>query len=442
MAYYYVRDNGTFTGTATGDTARETTARTGEWDTTVANSFESIYACMNTSGTAVAQGDIIYVASDHDHTYTSATISLKGGVFSVDVTAQDQYLKGAAEESTGLFDIGAATSASINGVNIGRTNPSYFSGIHAELIYSDASMYNTGTSQGKDIEIKSDGCLVKFKDADIDFSGTGQSIQLSSATVIFDGVSNTGDKVTNLFDLVGNGTATVIVTNTDLDSLCSSVIFQVATIDDDALNATFHRCKLPVSFNWMSSNLLNVFSIKVTSCDNGDGYHYFYQADRHGEVEEDTSNYLSGTYDGTNGFSALMSSNTESTIESPLRYKLIEIPSQDLTSEKVIRVNLVTDNVQLTNTEFWIEVVYPDNTDLALGKIITSRNGDILATGTNLSLDKDNTWTSPSLTTPLEQYVQKTIPALSNVDNGNVEIYVHLAKPSTDVWVDPLVERT
>lgn len=437
MAYFYVRDNGTFVGTATGDTARETTARTGAWDTTAANSFESIYACMNTSGTAVAQGDIIYVASDHDHSYTSVVISLKGGVFSVDVTAQDQYLKGATEESAALFDIGAVTSASINGVNIGRTASSYFSGIHAELVFSDASMYNLGVSQGRDIEITSDGGLVNFKNANIDFAGTGQSIQLAAGTVVLDGVSSTGDKVANLFDLIGSGTSTLKVINTDLDSLLYSTVFLDSTIEDDAVNASFHRCKLPASFTWFSHNLLNIYSIKVTSCDNGDGYHYFYQADRNGEAEEDTSNYLSATYDGTNGFSALMSSNSETSIGSPLRYKLIDIPAQDLEAEVDYTINF-SGPAALTDTQFFIEAVKPDATTQALGIVDnSSRNTDIIGSGTtHTTYSGVPTWTGTAGAVNYEDTI--TITGMAGVDNGLVEIWANLTEPNIDVWCDPL----
>lgn len=68
----------------------------------------------------------------------------------------------------------------------------------------------------------------------------------------------------------------------------------------------------------------------------------------------------------------------------------------------------------------------------------TTRPDNILATGTAHHTDSTNVWTE-ALTTPVQQYEEILIPALSNVTNGNIDIYVNLALASTDVWVCPKV---
>lgn len=176
-------------------------------------------------------------------------------------------------------------------------------------------------------------------------------------------------------------------------------------------------------------------SVVAESVDSGDGYQYFEHHYYNGVISEDESIDRQGgaTYDGTNLFSALFEPNTDVNIYSPLRFKLAELFFDDLSSDTTLTVYL-TSAASLTDTEFWLEIEHPDSTDLALGTLASTRNSDVLATGTTLSAGAQ-TWNSERA----EDYkVAHTISAITS-GKGPVTVWACLAK-DTDVNVCPKVE--
>jgi len=101
-----------------------------------------------------------------------------------------------------------------------------------------------------------------------------------------------------------------------------------------------------------------------------------------------------------------------------------------------VRVEVLTDDVTLTDGDFWIEANYLGNASYPLGSIESSAKADILATAANLSTSSED-WTTTDLSSPTKQYVDLTFTPQKS---GPIEIVACLAKASTTVYVDPDVE--
>jgi hypothetical protein len=162
-----------------------------------------------------------------------------------------------------------------------------------------------------------------------------------------------------------------------------------------------------------------------------------------GSVTSDTAIDRSGgaSYDGTNLFSVLMSTNTS--VEErrfPLRFKLWE-GIVDLTSAVTFTVHTLQDaGTVMQNEDFWIEVEHPDSTDLALGVTDTSSKVGLLATAANLTSSSE-TWNGASGSEDKRQ-VAVTVSAITGASAVPVTVWANLARPSTDLNVCPKVEQS
>jgi len=172
-------------------------------------------------------------------------------------------------------------------------------------------------------------------------------------------------------------------------------------------------------------------------------YHNFARYSYRGIAKESTTVYLNASYDGTNKYSLLFESLVTSTPNS-LQNKLCELPAQDLSvTDTTYRVNLLLDTdtaATLTDTNCWVELSHNDNNSLALGKIVSSRNNDILVVGTELTPSAE-VWqgTLPTNTKAYQIDITLSAASLPNVTNGSVVIYLNLAVANTDVYACPAV---
>jgi hypothetical protein len=103
-------------------------------------------------------------------------------------------------------------------------------------------------------------------------------------------------------------------------------------------------------------------------------------------------------------------------------------------SSKTVTVELVTDNVTLTDKDIWLEVEYLSSASYPIGSVVHTRP-DIFATGTNLTVSSVG-WTTTGLSTPVKQ---KLTASFTPQMAGPVKVRVCLAKASTTVYVDPKI---
>ncbi|MCP3674271.1 MAG: hypothetical protein GY829_07350, partial [Gammaproteobacteria bacterium] len=199
----------------------------------------------------------------------------------------------------------------------------------------------------------------------------------------------------------------------------------------------FYRCKLKGPGYFYSVYSTTQWGVEIISCDTGDGYWFTrIQQAYVGQIGTDNLIYLNGTYDGSNGLSYYLGSTSVAAKNAPLRHKLLELTSQDLTSDKTYTVNFQSGTT-LKDVDFWLEVVRPDENDLALGVMDTTRPDNILSDGVEHDTNTES-WSGLVIINQYEESI--TVSAMAGVDNANVEIWVNLALPNVDVWVCPEVE--
>lgn len=445
--FYYVKSG----GTATGDAGRVATTRsTGSFATKgAANYYDSITDAKNAT-TAPVAGDYFMCSHLHNKAHGATHTITPNGVIivSVDDANCDQYLAGAKETATvpgtsaDYLINQSSLDLTIKGMTFEADDRIQFQGDSQRVYLEDCTLHLISASSSSELYFINDGHWAIFKNCELNFSNGSDTVQANNGPFVrFDGVTSTGTKIANFYVLLGSGITRLECINTDLDSLMSTnanLVSSGATIDD-GLFVKLRRCKLPSGMNAYNTSGwgLQNFEFDFAECDQGDGYHYFYFEDFRGSAEEDTTTYLTATYDGTNGFSAQLDSGSRAYTTQPFRYKLATLPAQDLTSNKTYEVEFTCDNA-LTDNDFWIEVERPDATDNALGVIQSSQNADPLATGTTHTTSSA-TWTS-GLTNKYKDSL--TVSGMTGVDNANVTIYVCVGKPSETINADPAVTVT
>ena len=160
MAFFYIRDNkSTFTGTATADGGRETTARTGSWNATTSQSYATVAAALAAT-TPPTDGDILIFGDDHAESSTGSDLqitlhtdseSLPIYMVSNDVTAQDTYKKGASIATSGAgLDIYISGAVCAKGLKFDAANGagsgSQSTGGHLQVYIDCEFVHNQGNS--------------------------------------------------------------------------------------------------------------------------------------------------------------------------------------------------------------------------------------------------------------------------------------------------------
>lgn len=390
---------------------------------------------------AVVADDDVYVASNHSKTYNIATTySVPDGVTFISVNSgTDAYASGASEivdnsGSTLDLAINPTTEAGnvvFQGFSFEAEDRLSFGGsAGTKHVLKDFTYHSISTAAGKGMLFSGDGKWFEFHESVFNFSGAGHVLSMSqNAYVILRDCSGSGTLVNGLFTLAGNGRARIDARDTDFTTIIatSGALVNATSASNDGLNIEMHRCKLPTGFVVTSAAWgFKGIEVHITECDQGGGYHYFFHETNEGEMEEDTTTYLNATYDGTNGFSAKVTTTSDASPVNPFRQKLGVLPAQDLSTAQTITVECTSD-ASLTDNDIWIEVVRNDNTDEALGVRNSTQNTDPLAAGTALTTAGTGTWTSGDT----EDYIiTYDIGALAAVDNGTVEVYACIGAPS------------
>lgn len=456
--YYYVKNGGTAVGTSadsSGTYGIATSPLTGAWSGTPSNYFASMEA-VKSSTEALADGDFIYCSDASVITDVTSSTAFPSSVtiMSVDDTARDEY-KAGASESGNDYTIKPTTNKELTFIGMSLKSTDDFpvsSGVRAKVTFVDCTL-DISAGAADSIALISDVGLTYLYNCRINIgaSTTPGLLLAQGNTVYMDGITTTGSKTDMLMEL-GIEAGKLFLYSVDIDALVSDngYLFSNSTLysGNSTLHAELYRCSLPTGFTNFNSETpaFTNWSIEYTSCSNGTGYHYFAKHSPEGDIVEDTTNYLSATWDEaeTEGFSAQISS-TGASVGIPLRHKLWAKAGVDLTSATTFRVNLNTNAVRLNNAICYIEIVTPkDSTQTALGDITSSRIADILDDSSDLPLDTTNdaAWESTGIANDMEQYISKEVSARSGVNNATVEVWLCVAAPNIDVWACPDVVIT
>lgn len=280
---------------------------------------------------------------------------------------------------------------------------------------------------------------VILKDVDFKFSASGQAIACSGnggIDVTWDGgaLLSGGTSPTTLVRSMSSGT-NILLTGIDLTNAGTGINLFNSTAN--GVNATVRNCKLPNSwsgvFHSATPGLHSRFSFY--NCDASDtNYRLAIHTSFGTIVSETTIVRTGGASDGTTPLSWKMVTNADA--EWPLLFlETDEIVRWNETTGSAITVTveLVTDNVTLTDVDIELVVTYFGTSGRPLASFSSSGNTNTLATGTNLTTSSE-TWTTTGLTTPAKQKLAVTF---TPQEKGYIHAVVKLAKASTTVYVDP-----
>lgn len=410
------------------------------------NSSTIAYLTLQAALTASSAGEVIGVASDHTQTQASALdlSAVSPGasdnmmiIISLDRT-DDSYQK--MTDTTG--DI------SLTG-NSGLTYPSnsIVIGLYFDLEYRHYFPVENLIMIDCDIESPryfgyvgatyDNYCL--WDNVRYAFEGSDSSaISFDRSSFHWRGGAFSLSGSMDQFIVQGSGAFGLVIEDVDLSAIPSEDYLVTLSGDGSAIsNIVFKRCKLNSSHITYSGDLkLSATTIKVHSCDDANTIAAFEEYYREGNILSDTGIYLNATYDGTNGYSARMETESwTNEFGNPLRFKLADLYS---TANPTITTELVLDSATaLNDDDFWIEIEYPDSTIGAYGKIDqTSRMTDIQITPSALT-SSSVSWTGTGSMT--NEQKRKVAVTISGGQAGVHTVWACLAKPSTTIYVDPEV---
>lgn len=445
--YYYVKSGGTAVGTSadsSGTYGIATAPLTGAWPSTTSEYFDSEIA-VAASTTPMAEDDVLVHSDASDSSGGDTAVgSVAKYVISVDNSNRENFSSGAISRALDLRPYTTLGISVVRGMTYIVGDDVFYGSASSNMKVYDCDF--TANTAGALFLISTDGSNLYVKDTVINASFANSVLCNAGggAQIVFDNITATGNNGRTEFGaIVGNGGATIEIYNTDLTLFLasSSSLVDADSVADDSCRIKLQRCKLPTDFTvTLSETILHNSTWDIISCDSaGTGYHYFEHFDATTGIRlEDTSNYLSATYDGSNGYSVLMNPNSRVNRINPQRHKLLEIPASDLESTTTYTINF-SASTALTKSNFWLEIVRPDATSTALGVLENTREAGfslINTAGTaHDTYSGTPTWTGGG-TNDYEEAI--TITGMTGVDNGVVEIWVVLAEPDIDVWVCPL----
>lgn len=440
MAYYYISS----TGTATGDAGRFTSLQTGAF--TNATSYATLIAARAATTAPVAGDYYLFPDTGSLSINNDILTSADNGIVlvSVDVNNRNIYKAGFTFTSTQDLDPrGIDVSATFRGITFDPGDDSDWVGNAGASIFFDCTASMPITSADP-MRVGGGNGITIFEDCQLDLHNRGDNMIICSEDLIMDNCTMTTTADEDLFTGIG-GSTDIHLKNTDLTQfiLANGSLIQDAMSTSKVVQVNLHHCKLPTGFSlFAASGTAGYLEANITACDQTDGYHYFFHQTLQGQAEEDTTQYLTTSdakYDGTNRFSVQVDTTARCNVGLPYKYHIASLAAIDLaTANQTVSIEL-TGPAGLTDVDVWIECVYNDDTDEALGAKADSRPAALFATGTALT-SSSAVW---QVTTDTEYSIDLDLGAFTNTDNTTLDIFVYVAKPSITVNFDmPTIAAT
>ncbi len=399
-------------------------------------------------------GDDIYIGMDHaetpgaDRTYTfPGTAAAPNRVISINTTteAYDKADNVQIDNSTGVFDITIAGHVKFYGISLkvgdnfvctASPQDVLFDDSVIELTRDNGSVFSFGSAAGQNI--------LKLHNTDVNFSGGGANTRFSPKDAgIFEwhgGVLSIGGTPGNLLFDVMDETVFVSIAGVDLSAEPNN-FFDVSDAAD--ILAELHHCLINSAVSLTSGTIASAGTkILMSGCDDttGNDLYRFEYVDYYGSIVHDDAIFVTtgGASDGTTPISWKMVTTANATeFSEPLISPPIVV-WVDGTGSKTFTVQCLWDSVtNIQNDEIWLEVEFLEaaaDTDSAFAN---DGLADILAT------PADQTTNATAWTETLTNDNEFAIAVTATVNRvGPAICRVHLAKPSTTVYVDPKVTVT
>lgn len=425
--------------------------------------WANAYTTLTLAVAGKAAGDIFYIAHDHAESTAGAVTITSPGTSA----APCQFLCALRTGSVPPVSADLRTTATVatTGANhLVLTGSGYWygvtflSGSAANIAYIT---FHNGTNTNQTYAF--DNCGFTLNNTGASFVFLSPSMLGYRQKVIFRSCIFTFGAVTQTFatgldtEIIGGSIAGTIPTllftgytspgrlrmeGVDLSAAGSGKTLFFLGAATYVLRAEVDNCKLGSSVTIASFTNVAApghFVIRMTNGDSGDTNYRDYFGDYPGVVTTETTIVRTGgASDGTTTKSLKFVTTANSKFYSPLIFDSAPFWNETTGSSVTASVEVVTDNVTLTDAEAWIEVFYLGTSGFPRSLIANDRAADILATPANQTTSSE-TWTTTGLTTPVKQTLSI---AFTPQEKGPYKVRVCLAKASTTMYADLKIKST
>lgn len=292
-----------------------------------------------------------------------------------------------------------------------------------------------------------DAASLTIKNAGISLDTVGAYLAASTATLNLENVKLTAAaEISALFKNCYTGK--ISLRCVDISAMCTGATSRYLINHSDIIgrDSTIDliRCKLPsgAGFSIITGTPTGIFGqtrIRLHHCSKNNCTYDFAEANIYGSVEDEaTIVRTGGAANGTIPISCKAIS-TAYTLENFVWFELTKIHGwTNAITSKTFTIELVYDSVTaLQNDEIWMELEYPANASDGLGAIASSKCA-LLGTPANLSTSA-KAWTTTGLTNPNKFKMSVTVtPGKA----GPITARVCIAKPSTTIYIDPMITES
>jgi hypothetical protein len=410
--------------------------------------------------TAAGAGGTVYVSDNHAETQASAMALTSPGtaasptvVLCVDDAAEPPTTRAttATVTTTGAFNItingfsycygitfASGTGAGGQQLILGSGTPFYWRFDNCAL-----TMPATGSgsliSVGQSNPSATDDHVVELVNSTIKFANSGQRLAVYANLRWFGGsVDASGTSPAILILLTSVPGCRADLNGVDLSFLGAGQNIVVGTnARPNFINLT--NCKLGSGVGMVSGAIPGPggLELQVVNCDSADTAYRYHRQTWYGTITHETVIVRTGgASDGTTAISRKMVSTADTKWWLPLVSDPIAAWNETVGSTVTVTVEVVTDNVTLTDAECWLEVEYLGTSGVPMSLRSSDRLADpVFGTPANQTTSTE-TWTTTGLATPVKQKLSVTV---TPQEKGLIRARVALAKPSTTVYVDPYI---
>jgi len=395
---------------------------------------------------AMTAGDTLAVSSAHAEATAGISLTVPGSATSI-----SKILGGTQGASSGLTAMATGgviestnTSFAVNGsfyasnitwrASSTSTVLPAFAGVSGDIQYHNAFRYEvTGGAAASGVKFGAGtsgaGTLATSKDGVFKFSNATQRINIDHCVVMQGCSFDTGGTApSGIFKLSGSTRSSRLLCDDFDASFCTSAMDVVTSIGQGAAFARFRRMKMPATW---TGNLVTTGQIKagdrfeLIDYSVGATKYKLLIADFAGVIKDESTVKVTAN---TRSFKAVSASGCGRI--NPLRSHeyFVSLASG---SAQTVSLDILTDNITLTDAEAWLEVDYFAGST-SIGTTATDAVADALAAPANQTTSSA-TWTTTGITTPVKQSLSVTVTP-GAADYAIVRAV--FAKPSTTVYLD------
>lgn len=406
---------------------------------------------------AVAAGDFVYIDDGHSESLQnirpyiilgSATVNNPVKIICVDKTA-DTLSTGAIVKNNDAND-NFYFQRSIYSYGVTYDTVSNF-GMSTSCICTlqgngSTLLLNMSAASAKWIGPSNASVVLHILDGNVGLNNVGMYFAFQAHGYIrwVNGALVAPNGVTKLIDLLGAFPRNMDIICVDLSAVGSGATATslLDNADDQINNILISRCKLPSAAGFTITTGALILPgnkpLRLHHCSSADKYYDFFEEAYEGSIQEETTIVRTGgASDGTTPQAWKMISSANALDN----YRAMISPPITIwnaaASEKTFTIECLLDSAtNPQNDEVWMELEYPADNTSGLGAVAKDKCAILSAAADKSAGVGAGGWTTTGLTNPNSFKCAVTVtPGKA----GPVSARICLAKPSTTVYVDPLI---